>query len=423
MASEPVPHLTDLVPKEALERQLQLFEALTGIPMVIVDATGVPVTPLTDPLRFCGTLVRDPEGRTVCLRRQKWDVPEEQLEREILGQHGGNKPVAHRCLGGFRDTAVPILVEEQVVGYAVFARSLTDRADLQAFRGMATAAGMEPEIGEQVARKALVMPSERIRDVAEYVALMSGLVAAAAHTELKARKVLQLEKLRDDLTHMIVHDLRTPLTSVIGGLQTILDTEFDEEITKEFVPLALSSSNTLLEMVNTLLDISKFEGGEMTLNRTPVDFGEVARVALEQVEGLARTRNQELLSDLAPNCGEVSADRELLRRVVVNLLGNAIKFTQDGGTIRLGSHCDPEGLTFSVADNGPGIPAEFHQRIFEKFGQVESRKAGRKNSTGLGLTLCKMVAEAHGGRIWLESEVGKGTTFFVWIPRAGSASD
>ena len=94
MASEPVPHLTDLVPKEALERQLQLFEALTGIPMVIVDATGVPVTPLTDPLRFCGTLVRDPEGRTVCLRRQKWDVPEEQLEREILGQHGGNKPDA-----------------------------------------------------------------------------------------------------------------------------------------------------------------------------------------------------------------------------------------------------------------------------------------------------------------------------------------
>ena len=101
---------------------------------------------------------------------------------------------------------------------------------------------------------------------------------------------------------------------------------------------------------------------------------------------------------------------------MVNLLGNALKFTQAGGEVKLSVAPTDEGVLISVTDNGPGIPPEDQARIFEKFGQAQTREEGRKHSTGLGLTFCKMVAEAHGGRIWVESEVGKGSTFSVLVP-------
>lgn len=409
--------LTDLVPAETLERVRWLFTETVGVPLVFTDAAGNPVTPVDDRLGFCATLVRGEAGGALCLRRARWDVPEPEVEDAIRQQHRGTRPLAHRCMGGFRDAAVPIVVEDHVIGYAVFARTLVDAPDIAGFRKMAQAAGMDPQVGEEVARHAVVMAPERVEQVAEFLQVITSLVASAAYDTLRARQVLELEKLRDDLVHMIVHDLRTPLTAIMGGLQTVVEADFEQPLTREFVGLALSSAETLLEMVNALLDIHKMESGEMTLNLEPLDFGAIARAAADQVRGLAHERGQELVLDIAPDCSEgVYADGEKLRRVCVNLLGNAVKFTQDGGRIELSACCEDEGLLFCVQDNGPGIPPEYQERIFEKFGQVEQRNAGQRHSTGLGLTFCKMVAEAHGGRIWVDSEPGKGSRFCVFIP-------
>jgi len=217
---------------------------------------------------------------------------------------------------------------------------------------------------------------------------------------------------------MIIHDLRTPLTSIIGSLETIVDGEYEAETTGVLVPMALASSEELLEMVNTLLDINKMESGKMRLdNVKEIRFSELAQAASAQVNGLLQEYGHELDVKVDPPDATLVADEDLLRRVVVNLLGNAIKFTQGGGHIRLTARGTEDGLTISVEDNGPGIPPEDRERVFEKFGQAQARKEGRKHSTGLGLTFCKMAAEAHGGRIWLESEVGKGSTFYVFIPR------
>jgi len=113
----------------------------------------------------------------------------------------------------------------------------------------------------------------------------------------------------------------------------------------------------------------------------------------------------------------LQADEDKLRRTLVNLLGNSIKFTPQGGvTLIISDHPEEGAIWFAVRDTGEGIPKDAFERIFEKFGQVETRKAGRKMSTGLGLTFCKMVAEAHGGRIWVESELGVGSVFTVAIP-------
>jgi signal transduction histidine kinase len=280
---------------------------------------------------------------------------------------------------------------------------------------------MTPEAGEQVARAALVMPRERITVVAELLQLLAGLVASAAYDALRARKIIELEELRDALIHMIVHDLRTPLTSIIGGLQTIIDTDFDPDLTQEFTASALSSANVLLEMVNTLLDVNKMESGQMTLDLAPLDVGAVTQAAVSQVADLARSREQQLVTRADGGCDGLMADSDKTRRVMVNLLSNAIKFTPDGGRIELSATCDDEGLVISVSDNGPGIPEEYRERIFEKFGQVAGRKS-KLPSTGLGLTFCKMVAEAHGGRIWVESVVGEGSTFRVLLPRREPAA-
>jgi len=415
------PKLTDLVPVQTLERLRSLFKAVTGVPIVFTDGQGMAITKVDDPLCYCATLVRVESEGMLCLRRAKWDTPEPEVERAIKGESAGGKPIHHRCLGGFQDTAVPIVVEGQTLGFAVFARSLPEPPDPARFRQLALAGGMSPETGEEVAEHSLVMSSGKIAQIGDFLQVITGLVASAAYDSLRAQQVLELEGLRDDLIHMIVHDLRTPLTSIIGSLHTIVETKYDPDIINEFVPLALGNSDTLLGMVNTLLDINKMESGDMEMEITPVDFSRLAAEAVSQVKGLAFERRQELSVDIDPNCPVIQADEDKLRRVVVNLLGNAVKFTQDGGHVSLSAACDGDGLTFSVSDDGPGIPQQYHEKIFEKFGHVEAQRQGAKPSTGLGLTFCKMVAEAHGGRIWLTSEPGQGSTFSLFIPLKAKA--
>ncbi|MGV3722193.1 MAG: GAF domain-containing sensor histidine kinase [Actinomycetota bacterium] len=250
-------------------------------------------------------------------------------------------------------------------------------------------------------------------------ALMTLARQASAHLRLRKAydNLRKLEELRDSLTHMIVHDLRQPLQSVIGGLETLpLLGDLNAE-QREFLELSTEGGQTLLEMINDLLDIGKMESGSLVLERSPVDPRAKAERAMRQVWRLAQEKQLELRCEVPEGGPLVPADREKLRRVLVNLLGNAIKFTPRGGKVTVAGHPDPiHGYRFSVADTGEGIPADAYERIFEKFGQVQSRKEGRVMSTGLGLTFCKMVVEAHGGRIWVESRLGHGSTFSLTLP-------
>jgi PAS domain S-box-containing protein len=234
----------------------------------------------------------------------------------------------------------------------------------------------------------------------------------------RRKQIETLGKLKDDLTHMIVHDLRTPLTALIGGLQTIEILGELNDDQREFVQMSERGGTVLLEMINDLLDISKMEDGSMRLEYAVLQAEDLIGEAYQQVGQLVRDKGLNLITEVAPGLPPMMADEEKLRRTLVNLLGNAIKFTPPKGTITLAARLKAEenALLFSVRDTGEGIPREAFERIFEKFGQVGSRKAGRKLSTGLGLTFCKMVAEAHGGRIWVESELGQGSTFFFTVP-------
>ena len=223
-----------------------------------------------------------------------------------------------------------------------------------------------------------------------------------------------LDKVKNDLTHMIVHDLRTPLTSLLAGLQTLEPSEQDREI----LDISLSGGQMLLGMINDLLDISKMEEGLMTLDKSPLSLKKLIEDAFQQVGWLAAEKELDIQADIVPSDIELHADAEKLLRVLVNILGNAVKFTPAKGHIKARARIDTAAaeVVVGIADSGEGIPKEAFERIFAKFEQVETRLAGKTKSTGLGLAFCKLVIEAHGGRIWVESEPGQGSTFFFTIP-------
>ena len=249
---------------------------------------------------------------------------------------------------------------------------------------------------------------------------------ATRRKELEAlyEQLRDLDKVKEDLTHMIVHDLRTPLTSVIAGMQTLEMVGELNEDQQEMAEIAISGGQSLLAMINNLLDISKLEAGSLQLEYSQLSPETLVASAIAQVASLAVDKNLALAQQIAPDSPGFPGDEDKLRRTLVNLLGNALKFTPRGGTVTVTVQKSETAneLLFAVRDTGEGIPPDAFAHIFEKFGQVESRNGGRKMSTGLGLTFSKMAVEAHGGRIWVESTLGEGSAFFFTIPLAIPAS-
>ncbi|MGA2222206.1 MAG: hybrid sensor histidine kinase/response regulator [Verrucomicrobiia bacterium] len=226
----------------------------------------------------------------------------------------------------------------------------------------------------------------------------------------------KLEDLRDNLTHMIVHDMRSPLMGITGYLE-MLEMDAGKKLNSDELAIlrdARSSGLVLVGMVNSLLDISRLEQGKMPLNVTESDVDVLIQNALNSLGSL--TKQVSLLYQKQSLPVMVNCDANLVTRVIANLVGNAIKFTPEGGKVAVSVEKNGDGAKLCVADTGSGIPREYHEKIFEKFGQVEAQQQGKMYSTGLGLTFCKLAVEAHGGEIGVESEVDKGSTFWFTLP-------
>ena len=235
-----------------------------------------------------------------------------------------------------------------------------------------------------------------------------------AELEQSYAKLRQLEVLRDNLTHMIIHDMRSPLTAITGAFDIMsYDTHLPES-EQSLVHLGQDASRKLAEMVNSMLDISRMEAGKMPLRRERCDGREIVEAAVALFAPSLEKIN--LLTDLPAAPVLLDCDSEIMRRVLTNLIANALKFTPKGGTVTVGVGPMGLGTCFEVSDTGEGIPAEYHDTIFAKFGQVEVRQRQGWHASGLGLTFCKLAAETHGGQIALESKMGHGTTFRVTLP-------
>lgn len=227
---------------------------------------------------------------------------------------------------------------------------------------------------------------------------------------------LELEQLRADLSAMVYHDLRGPLQNIHSSLSMLgrLLTNANNKTIIDMIQIGLRSSRQLSRMVESLLDIQRLEEGRAVLDRKLTSLHSLLANAAELVQPLATESNQRLSFNLNAELPFLKIDSDMILRVVTNLMENAVKYTPAGGVIKLSAEVVNNSVQISVSDSGPGIPQHMQRQIFDKFSRVRYHNVPK--GVGLGLAFCRLAVEAHGGRIWVESEPGKGSNFMFSLP-------
>ncbi len=290
-------------------------------------------------------------------------------------------------------------------------------------RGRALAAiALQPQ-GPYAQEYRIVCPSGEvkwIRSIGFPVHDAHGTVIRIAGLSEDVTEPRRLEQLRQDLTNTMVHDLRTPLTGLLAGIDVAMQADIGPSVRREALEVALRSVRKLLFLIDAILDVSRLESGRFPLE---LALGDLARVVTDvgcSFQALAASGGITLDLQVA-EVPLLRFDEMLMRRVIENLVGNALKFTPSGGVVRVRVEPGEGMVRVSVSDDGPGIEPELASRLFQKF--VTGRRPGR--GSGLGLAFCRLAVEAHGGAIWLDSRAGRGATFQVSLPlrERGAAAD
>jgi PAS domain S-box-containing protein len=227
----------------------------------------------------------------------------------------------------------------------------------------------------------------------------------------------ELDKLREDLVSMIYHDLRSPLANVISGLDLIRSMAPDDPSISSVIDIAFRSTERVQRLASSLLDTSRMEAGQRISSMQPVSLKDLVQEAVDAVMPAIEASEFSFKKKLPRSVPDVMVDADLIKRVLINLLENAIKFSTSGTAISLGATRRREWMEVWVEDQGRGISSEVQEKIFEKFTRAPSA-TGRTQGLGLGLAFCKLAIEDHGGKIWVESEVAKGSKFIFTIPVA-----
>lgn len=241
-----------------------------------------------------------------------------------------------------------------------------------------------------------------------------GLRQARIKLQQQLESLHTLERLRDDLVHMVVHDMRSPLMVLQLNLELLKRAEDRlDERSLSSLKSATDMATALTRMTNDLLDVSRIEEGKLPLERSRIDLLELAQEVGNSLSSLDRTRTIEIVPGPA---AYAECDRELIRRVLENLVGNAIKHASAGGKIRMAAHVKDSHVRIEVEDDGPGVPLDSREKIFDKFETASPKNEHKYHSAGLGLAFCKLVVEAHGGRIGVDDAIPKGSLFWLMLP-------
>jgi two-component system sensor histidine kinase/response regulator len=373
-----------------------------SLPLILVaDDVDANVELLVDQLETLGfhTIVaRDaPSALAACLERRP------DLAILDVSMPGGDLGVADRDAGfevcrrlkrDARTARIPV----------IFVTALGDTSD----RVKAIEAG-----GDDF----LTKPHHRLVLNARVRALLK-LKGATDALEESLKRLRELQKVRDDLMKMIVHDLKTPLTSVLATLEMARDGDFGALTAPQARALsdAEGKAEDLLALIEDLLEVARIE--EQTIALQPEPIAPAALLAEIVYDWGLRFKQEGATAtvDVADDAPVFRADKALIKRVLSNLVQNALTHTAGPVRLALAARADANGILIQVADDGPGIPSEYQEIIFRKFERVRAANAPRVRSSGLGLTFCRLAVESHGGRIWVKSEEGVGSTFYVQLP-------
>jgi len=349
----------------------------------------------------------------------------DHMEEELIEALRANPPrlgdgVIGRAAANREPVQIPNILEERAYGPRM--RQLLERFGFRA--SLAVPLLREGRIigGLVVRRKTTGEFRPEVIDLMKTFATQSVLAIQNARLfreiEDKSRRIEAANRHKSEFLANMSHELRTPLNAIIGFSEVLQEKLFGElnEKQAEYTSDILTSGQHLLSLINEILDLSKVEAGRMELELAPFDLP----LAIDNAKTFVRERAVKhgitLEVDLDERLGEYVGDERKIKQILLNLLSNAVKFTPEGGRISITANKTDNGAEISVSDTGIGIlPAE-QPMIFEEFRQVGGNYAHKKEGTGLGLTLAKKFVELHGGKIWVESEVGKGSTFTFTLP-------
>ncbi|MCX7597150.1 MAG: PAS domain S-box protein, partial [Fischerella sp.] len=225
-----------------------------------------------------------------------------------------------------------------------------------------------------------------------------------------------IEKMKNEFISLVSHELRTPLASIRGSLGLLAAgvLENEPEAAKQMLEIAASESERLVRLVNDILDLERLEANKVTLNQHWCEAENLIQQAIEILRPLTEENN--ITISLLSARVKIWADRDRIIQVLVNILSNAVKFSLPGTTVTISAQNQADQVLFTVKDQGRGIPADKLENIFSKFQQVDASDSRQKGGTGLGLAICRKIVQQHGGRIWAESILGKGSTFYFTLP-------
>jgi signal transduction histidine kinase len=263
--------------------------------------------------------------------------------------------------------------------------------------------------------------TEKDKQVLEFISsqISISIERKIADHEIKAAlvKAQESDRLKSSFLANMSHEIRTPLNSIIGFSDLLCDPGFESEQHYQFAKIINSSGNSLLSIISDIMDISKIEAGQINLEKKGFNVLQLIRNVQKEQSFSALEKGIELRLDPANPKTDIwiNSDENRLKQVLHNLVGNAFKFTEKG-YVELGFAIQGNCVQFHVSDTGIGIPKEFHDKIFERFRQVESSFSRKHGGNGLGLAISKSLVELLGGQVWIESEQGKGSTFYFTIP-------
>ena len=256
----------------------------------------------------------------------------------------------------------------------------------------------------------------------ENASLYSSAVAAKEELSHANDQLKELDKLKDEFVSLASHELRTPMTAIQGSISTILD-GYAGEINpqaKEFLTAAYNENDRLIRLVNNLLNISRIEAGRLVFELKPLDFNQIAHTVVANLQMAAKEKGLTLSYTATQTPLSVRVDEDKLKEVLVNLVGNALKFTHKGG-VTINTSVKDTLLIVNVTDTGSGIAQKDQELLFKKFSQVKGDYAKQTGGTGLGLYICKKIVEGMGGTVWLSSQLGQGSTFSFSLPIASES--
>lgn len=256
-------------------------------------------------------------------------------------------------------------------------------------------------------------------------------VAIAIENAMIFQKSKDMDKMKSDFLSTVSHELRTPLTSIIGFAEMV-KRKFEGSLVEELnlaseknqsavvkirrnINIILSEGERLSSLINDLLDISRMEAGKVSLNMREIDIEEIITEVITLTNPIIRDKSLQVIQSIREPLPKIMADKDKLMQVIINLISNAIKFTEEGCIVCTARRVE-ENIIVSISDTGVGIREEDKEYIFEKFSQVGDTLTNKPRGTGLGLAICKYIIEEHGGEIWVESEIEKGTDFSFSIP-------